>query len=187
MRSSVGVGGHEGRFSRDSLLFQSFLEEPLVSKSGIGRDVHSLMLSIQHFLCRPRRHPPSKVPWRMVLERLSWRVTLPVVRRDSADPQGSGSCSAPSRWSCAANKRREEFSSEFAKCHWLTLANTLLNQMLSGTTTWHAHNLQVHNRIDLLLHYHIILGRKNQLQCKSQWYKGITCHLRLMIQNWESF
>ena len=26
----------------------------------MGRDVHSLMLSVQHFLCRPRRRPPSR-------------------------------------------------------------------------------------------------------------------------------
>ena len=30
------------------------------------------MLSIKHFLCQPKHRPPSKVPWRMVLERLSW-------------------------------------------------------------------------------------------------------------------
>ena len=30
---------------------QSFLQEALVSGCGMGRDVHSLMLSIQHFLC----------------------------------------------------------------------------------------------------------------------------------------
>ena len=48
--------------------------------------------SIQHFLYRPRRHSPSGVPWRMVLERLSWHVIyknhvsfhlLTVARRDS--------------------------------------------------------------------------------------------------------
>ena len=61
----------------------------------MGRDVHSLTLSIQHFLCRPRRRLPSNVPWRMVLERLSWRVTCPnyssfrlltVARRGSCGP-----------------------------------------------------------------------------------------------------
>ena len=31
-----------------------------MSSSGMVRDVHSLM-SIQHFLCRPRRRPPSMV------------------------------------------------------------------------------------------------------------------------------
>ena len=28
-----------------------------MSSSGMGKDVHSLMLSIQHFLCRPRVSP----------------------------------------------------------------------------------------------------------------------------------
>ena len=32
-------------------LFQSFLQEAMVSSSGTGRDVHSLILSIKHFLC----------------------------------------------------------------------------------------------------------------------------------------
>ena len=43
------------------ILFQSFLQEVIVSSSSMGRDVHFLMLSIQHFLCR-RRRPPSEVP-----------------------------------------------------------------------------------------------------------------------------
>ena len=42
------------------ILFQSFLYEALVSRSGMSKDVHSLTLSIQHFLCRPRRRPPSQ-------------------------------------------------------------------------------------------------------------------------------
>ena len=29
------------------------------------------------FPLRPRRRPPSRVPWRMIFERLSWRVTCP--------------------------------------------------------------------------------------------------------------
>ena len=74
-----------GRFGRREdirdysaeILFQSFLQEAMVSSSGIGRDVHSLMLTIQPFLCRPHHHPPSEMPSRMVLERLSWRVTCP--------------------------------------------------------------------------------------------------------------
>ena len=55
--------------------FQSFLQEALVSSSCMGRDVHSLMLPVQHFLCQPQHRPPSQVPRRMVLERLSWCVT----------------------------------------------------------------------------------------------------------------
>ena len=45
--------------------------------SDMGRDVHSLTLSFQHFLCRQRRRPLCKMPWRMVLERLSWCMTHP--------------------------------------------------------------------------------------------------------------
>ena len=55
----------------------TFLMEAIVGSSEMGRDVHSLALSIQHFLNRPRCRPASKVPWRMVLERLSWSVTCP--------------------------------------------------------------------------------------------------------------
>ena len=44
------------------ILFQSFLWEALVSSSGMGRDVHTLMLSIQHLLCQPQRCPSSTVP-----------------------------------------------------------------------------------------------------------------------------
>ena len=48
------------------------------------------------FACRPRRRPPSKVPWRIVSRRLSWRVTCPnhasfrlltVARRGSCGPK----------------------------------------------------------------------------------------------------
>ena len=89
--------GNRGDMRDDSaeILFESFLQEALVSGSRKCRDVHSLMLPIQHFLFRPRRRPPPKVPWRMFLERLSWCVTCPshasfrlltVVRRGSCGP-----------------------------------------------------------------------------------------------------
>ena len=45
------------------ILFQTFLQEALVSSSGMGRDVQSWMLSIQHYLCQQQCRPPSKVPW----------------------------------------------------------------------------------------------------------------------------
>ena len=35
------------------IFLQSFLRAIIVSSSGMRRDVHSLMLSIQNFLCRP--------------------------------------------------------------------------------------------------------------------------------------
>ena len=59
------------------ILFQSYLQEAILSSSGMGENAYSLMLSIQHFLCRPRRRPPSKVPWRTVMERLLLRVICP--------------------------------------------------------------------------------------------------------------
>ena len=44
--------GRRGNMMDDSaaILFQSFLQEALVSGSGMDRDVHSLMLFTQHFL-----------------------------------------------------------------------------------------------------------------------------------------
>ena len=66
-------GGHEGPFSRDPLLTSGGPCEQF----GMGRDVLSLTLSIQHLLCRPRRRPPSRVPRRKVLDRLSWPVLCP--------------------------------------------------------------------------------------------------------------
>ena len=50
------------------ILFQPFLQEAFVSGSCMGKNVHSLMLSIQHFLCQPRCHPPSKMPGRWFWE-----------------------------------------------------------------------------------------------------------------------
>ena len=44
------------------ILFQFLLQEALVNSFGIGRDVYSLMLYTQHFLCQPRRRLLSKVP-----------------------------------------------------------------------------------------------------------------------------
>ena len=44
------------------ILFQSFPQNALMSSSDMDSDVHPLTLSIQHFLCRPRRRPPAKVP-----------------------------------------------------------------------------------------------------------------------------
>ena len=44
----VGGGGGGTRDDSTGILSQSFLQEALVSSSGMGSDVHSLMLSIQH-------------------------------------------------------------------------------------------------------------------------------------------
>ena len=42
------------------IVFQSVLQDAVVSCCAMSEDVHSLTLSIQHFLCRPRRRPPLK-------------------------------------------------------------------------------------------------------------------------------
>ena len=65
------IGGGEGMTDDSAeILLQYFMQEAIVSSSGMGRDVCSLMLSIQHFLCQPQCHPSSMVAWQMVLERL---------------------------------------------------------------------------------------------------------------------
>ena len=88
------IGGNM-RDDPAEILSQSFLQEAIVSSSGMGRGVHSLTFSIQHFFSWPQRHPSSKVRWRMVLERVSWCVTCPydesfhlltVARRGSCGP-----------------------------------------------------------------------------------------------------
>ena len=114
----TGVLG-DMRDDSTKILFQSSLHKTLVSSSGMGRGVHSLMLSIQHFLYRTRHYPPSKVPRGIVLERLLWCVTCPnhanvshwtVARKVPVDPQGSWSCSSPSCWCCAPSRRCGEVS-----------------------------------------------------------------------------
>ena len=59
------------------ILFQSFLRDIIVSSSDIGRDVHSLASSSQHFLCRSWRRPRSEVPRVIIWESLLRRMTCP--------------------------------------------------------------------------------------------------------------
>ena len=105
----TGSSGGGGDMTDDSaeILFQSFVPEATVSSSGMGRDGQSLTLAIQDFLCRPRRRPLTKVPWRMVLERLSWRVTCPthttfrllsIARRGYYGPRDANLALHPERW-----------------------------------------------------------------------------------------
>ena len=83
----------------------SLLQTALVSRSGMGRDVHSLKMSIHYFFCRSRRRPSSKVPWMMVWRgcrgvwhaqimqvSVSWQLPEEVPE----DPRGSWSCCIPS-------------------------------------------------------------------------------------------
>ena len=56
--------GRRGDIRDDSaeIFFQSYLQKALMSSSDLGRNVQSLISSIQYFLCRPRRRPFSEVP-----------------------------------------------------------------------------------------------------------------------------
>ena len=56
------VGGTWGTIRQRSFYTFFFLQEALLNSSGTGRDVHSLMLSIQHFLCQPQC--PERWFWR---------------------------------------------------------------------------------------------------------------------------
>ena len=95
---------HEKRFNRDSLP-AFFLCEDIMSRSCIGRDaIGSLVLSIQHFLCRPRNTSPTlQFALKDGFGELSWRVTCPNMRvfvswqlseKTFVGPQGGWSCSA---------------------------------------------------------------------------------------------
>ena len=111
------VGGLDRRFSRFSS--NSFCRKPLCTLQACG-DVHSLMLSIQHFLCRPwHRHSqrcPEGLFWRGcrgVWYAQTMRVSISGQLQEEVpvDQQGSWSCSAPSRWSCTPSRRCWEASS----------------------------------------------------------------------------
>ena len=65
--------GHRGEMKDDSaeILFQSFLQEAVVSSSDMGSDVHSLILSVQHFLYvhTPHTFLPSCMMLNVVTQR----------------------------------------------------------------------------------------------------------------------
>jgi len=71
-------GGRGGALEdlTDSLR-QADRSSAILISSSCPLSVHSLMFSIQCFLCRPLFLDPSTVPWRMVLEMVWWRVTWP--------------------------------------------------------------------------------------------------------------
>ena len=83
------------------ILFQTFPREALVSNSAMGRNVHFLMLSIQHFLCKPRRRAPPPPPpaalrgW--ILERLSWSITCLIHARFRFSTVAKRSSCGPTR------------------------------------------------------------------------------------------
>ena len=65
----MGYGGHGGDDSAKVLRYfcgRSWWAAPI----WVGMSTRSLTSSTRHFLSRPQRRPSSKVPWRMVLEKL---------------------------------------------------------------------------------------------------------------------
>ena len=86
-------GGHEGRFSRNPIPVFSAGDPYEQFWHGQG----CLLFDVVHqaFPLRSRSCPPALVPWRMVIERVSWCVTCPnhasfpvltVARRASCGP-----------------------------------------------------------------------------------------------------
>ena len=61
------------------ILSQSSLQKAIEDSSNMGKDVHSLTLTIQHFLCRPRRPLPSE-------DALVDGFTKAVMARDMPEP-----------------------------------------------------------------------------------------------------
>ena len=107
------------------ILFLTFLQEALVSSSGMGRDVHSLMLSIQHSSAdHGVVHPPR------CLEGWFWRGCCDIpepCKFPSLDSCQSGS--TPSRWSCApSTKCREVFS-----CAWFRKSGSFFQSQQAGS------------------------------------------------------
>ena len=78
------------RVDSAEILFQSFLQKALVSNSGMGRNVHSLMLSIQH-PCHPL--PTTASPTLQGALKDGFREA--VVACDMPEP-----CKCPSLYSC---------------------------------------------------------------------------------------
>ena len=119
------------------ILFQSSLQEALVISSGMGRDDHSLIFFIQHFLCWPWHRPPSRCSkgwfrwgrhgmWygQIMKVFVSWQLPEEV----PMDPQGSWSCIAPSSWSCAPGRRCREVSS----CTWFQNTESFFQSQQAG-------------------------------------------------------
>ena len=100
------------------ILFQSFLQEAIVSSSGVGRDVHSWccpssISSADHGVAHPQRCPEewfwrgyrSGSHARTMQVSVSWQLPKEI----HVDPLGRWSCSAPSRWFCAPSCSSEKF------------------------------------------------------------------------------
>ena len=128
----------------------------------MGRDARSLTLSIQTFLflCQLQRRLPRYPPrcpegwfrrgcrgvWHARTMRVSLSCQLP--EEVPVDPQGSWSCSAPSRWSCAPSRRCGEVTpgtwtlsvSKQDPCLIATVPSTFILSKCSWNSKWHVSN-----------------------------------------------
>ena len=135
---------HEGQIQqRSSFIFQSFLQTALVSSSGMGKDFPFLMLSIQHFFCRPEITHPPRCPegWfktgccdvylaQTMQNFISWQLPEEV----PVNLQGNWSCCVPSCWSCAQNRKcGEVFSCNLVSKAWMSQqAGSMFHSLREG-------------------------------------------------------
>ena len=118
--SGWGVGGGL-RDNSAEILFQSFLKEATMSSSGMGRDVHSLMLSISISSANhDNAHPPRCLEgrfcgsfrgvWHAQTMPVSISWELPEEVLVWTHKEGTQSSSARNRWSCAPSRTCGEVS-----------------------------------------------------------------------------
>ena len=110
------IGSSERHFG----IFGLFCRTLLWADLSLGGDVHSLMFPMKTFPLPTTASPTLQGTFQDVFLRSCrgvWHVrTMQVPSLDSCqkgvpvDPQGSWSCSAPNRWSCALSRRCREVS-----------------------------------------------------------------------------
>ena len=101
-------GGGGMRNDSALILFQSSLQEALVSSSGMGWVVHSSTLSIQHFLCWHGIPYPTRCP-----EGWLWSGCLGAWHAQTMQVSVSWELPEEVHWFCAPSSRCGETSSGF--------------------------------------------------------------------------
>ena len=97
------------------ILFQSFLQEVVVSRYGMGRDVHSLMLfslpiTASSYRQDVLRDSSGEAVVECELPKLCEFPSPDSCQKQLLWTQGSRSCSARNRWSCDPSSRSGEVS-----------------------------------------------------------------------------
>ena len=111
------------------------------SNAGIPRLIHSLMFSVQLFLCLPLHLPPSKMPNKMSLDKVSWRVMWPnhasfflftIAQRGSCGPANAATlCQTNSLVLCSVNEMLKSFRQHFNSKVWIFLSVSAVKVQLS--------------------------------------------------------